>query len=508
MGLDVEGVVRVLGLPGVISVGEEDRDIADLLNERIDGNLLLGLAGNGLAVGITSAGPAGLEVDDILARANLLQVLDLVANEGTGLRGAELSVKEWVKVGTKNVNDGAEGVTVAKPGVNGFGGGNLASVTSGLEGRGSLRNEASKFRGRANVAGDSLVTDGDESDKVPLSPAGDFLELRASSVNAISINEDTNNHLQTVGAASSSDVLEGVAVGSVNTNVGESLLLDKTNLLKNIVLGHAASVAVVGGEGHAHLVPASTGGDAGGRRGGGGGAARNSGSGRGSGGGRNSRGGGQGRDAGRDIAVGVRANIDVLSASHGDGGTRVGVSARGDGLRGGVDNNGGGRDVGGGRGNGVGTSRGADVGGGLNNAGDGAASGLDGGIGAGDGRGGLDNGGDTTVGVGTAGELSGGGAADSGGVGDGDGGSRDGVGTSLRVAGHAGGGESDLGGGRGSLRGSLGRSLDRSGRGSRSDRDGAVAGRVNSLGGLRGHGAGRNREGDSWRLLARPSRPF
>lgn len=412
MGLDVELVARararalLCGLPRVILVREEDRHVANGLSEGLEGDCLLRLAGNGLSVRVTVVGPTSLKVDNILARADLLQVTDLVPNKLTSLGGAELLVEEGVEVGTEDINGGAEGRAVLEPDIDRLGDGDLAIVAGSLPRGPPLANQLNNLSRSDGVAGDGLVFSNNVRDKVPLSPLGNIIDLLLLGA----VGEDTEDHFQAMGLASITDFLEGVALGVVNTNVGESLLLDGSDLLLDLGLRHAVVVALEESESHAHVVTTGTGGDTGGsRRGGAGGSSGGlSGS---SGSGDSSVGG---RSAGGLIAVGEGADVCVVGVGDSDGAARVGVGTGGVGGRGGVHNNGVGGHGGGGRGNGVSTSAGTDVGGGLDDAGDGAAARLDGGVGASDGRGSLDDGGDTTVGVGTAGELGAGGTADSG----------------------------------------------------------------------------------------------
>ena len=410
-----------------------------------------------------------------------------------------------MEVGTQDVNSGAKGSAMVEPDVDGLGDGDLAGVASSLPCRLPLLNVLNNLSRLHGAAGNSLVFSDNERDKVPLGPVGNLINLLLLGA----VRENTEDHLHTIGLASLTDLLESVALGVVDANVGESLLLEGTDLVHNLRLRHAVILALEESEGHAHVVTTGTGGDTGGsRRGGAGGSS--GGLSRGSGRGDSSVGG---RSAGGLIAVGEGADVGVVSVGHSDGAARVGVGTGGVGGRGGVHDNSVGGHGGGGRGNGVGTSAGADVGGGLDDAGDGAAAGLDGGIGASDGRSSLDDGSDSTVGVGTAGELGAGGTADSGSVCDGQGGSGHGVRARLGVGAQAGSGKSDLGSGsgglgrslRGGLRGGLDGGLDGAlswgSRGSGSDRDGAVAGGLDGRGGLRGHGAGGNGEGDGCDML-------
>lgn len=475
-------------LPEVVGVGEEDGLRADLLNESLDSGGLLGGTGDSLAVGVTLAGPAGLKVDHVLV-ADGLKVLDLGADEGTGLVGGNIGVEEGVEVSAKDVNGTAESAARLLPDVDGLGGGDLARVAGGLEGGLARGDEASEAGGISVTVLDGLVTDDDEGNQIPLGPLADGGHLLLGTANAGAGDEDTNDQLEAVLTSSLTDVLETVAVSRVDTDVGEALLLDQSNILEDLVLGLAATLVGVRRVGHTHLLAADTSGDRGGRAAGASAARGDGGAGGGgsSGGHRDGRGGGSNGGGGGLVVAGEGADIGEVGAGDGYGLLILGVGAWGDGGRSGVDHDGAGRHVGGGGGNGVGTSAGADIGGGVDLAGDSGTAGLNGGDGAGNGGRGGDNSGHTTEGVRTAGQLSGGSTADGGGVPHGNGGGGDGVDTGGGEAGHSRGGERGLGdsGSRG-FRGS-----SRSGglRGARDTARGSLnAGGINTRSGDHGDG--------------------
>lgn len=457
------------GLPGVISVGEEDGLGADGAGNALDGDLLLGNTGDGLAVGVTGVGPAGLEVDDVLA-TDLLEDVKLAQSEGTGLSGGGVGVEEGVDVGTDNVDGRAQaGGTILLPDVNRLGSSDLTSVTGRLEGGLGGGDEAGEL-GSGNVsAGDGLVTDNNQLNHAPLSPLGDGLDLLLGTGGTSRLNVDTEDNVHAVLLGGVADELQTAAVSGVDTEKVEALVGNNLHVLGDLILSHAVTAVGVGGEGHTVLAGTGETGGAAGSGGSAGGNSRGSGSSDGSGSGSRS---GDGRGGGQASASGVGAVVGGVGLSHGDGGLGLSVGAGGDGGSGG-DNHGGvaGDDSGGTGDNGVGAGHGASVGGVLNDAGNGGTSGLDSGVGAGHNSAGGDNGGDFANGVGTAGESGGGGTADSGGVGDGHGGGRDGVGTSGGEAGDTVGGQSHVDGGN---RGSV----SRGGRGS------------SSHGGSHGHGAG------------------
>lgn len=323
---------------------------------------------------------------------------------------------------------------------------------------------------------DSLVTDNDQGDEVPLGPLVDRVHLLLGLGDARPVDVDTKDHLQVVLFGGLADVLETVAVSGVDAEVREALLSNFGNVLQHGSLVLAATIVGVGRVGHTHNVARGV---ARGGRGDSRGRGRTKADaqadtqvqGRGaSGGGRR---GGHRRGAG----AALRADVVVVGVGDSHGLLRLGVGARGVGSRSRVDQHGAAGHKGGDGGNGVGTSGGADVGGVLNDAGHGGAGRLHGSDGAGNGSRSLHDGGHTTNGVGAAGDLSTGSTADGGRVGDGQGLSGDGVDTRRREAGDNGGGQFNNGSaGGGGSRGSW-RSRSNHRRGRRSLNGGRWRGR-------------------------------
>lgn len=470
------------GLPEVVGVGEEHRVGAKRLLNGLDGLHLILRAGDGVAVGVTLAGPAGLEVHDIgLARANVLENVDLALDELAGLVGTSVVVEEGVDVGTDEINSRAERRAVLLPDIDGLGGGDIAVVSSLLELLLGGLDEAGELTGIAGATLNRLVTNDDESDHIPLGPLGDSGDLLLGALDAGAVDEDTDDHLQAALLSGGTNVLETVAVSGIHTDGAKALRLDERDILHNLGLALAATVVGVGRVGHSHAGATrwrlgEAGGGAG-RSGGGVGRSRSS--------------SGRGDRLGRLVAVGERrADVSVVGLSDSQGLLRLSVSARGE--RGGsrVDDDGARGDKGSRGSNGVGTRGRADVGRGLDDTGDGRSRGLDRGDGAGHGGRGLDHSGDTAIGVATTGQVGRGGTADGGSVGHGQSGRGDSEGTSGREAGDAGSRELDGGrSGSGRFNRSLGRGLGRS-RGL--DRGLSRSGR------LSGSGAGRRDDhGDS-----------
>lgn len=437
-------------LPFVVREGEEDGLLANLLDQGLDSGGLLGLTGDSGTVGITVVGPAGLENEHVLTRADLLEDLDLGAGKLTGLVGGGLGVEEGVDVGTDGVDGRAERLALLLPDVNGLGGGDIAGVARRLEGLLGRADETGQLAGIDVAVLDGLVTDDNQGDQVPLSPLAEGLDLLLGARNTGVVNVDTSDHLQVVLTGSLADVLETVAVGGVKADVGEALLGDVAHILEHFGLSLAATAVGVGRVGHTQDV-------GGGVARGGAGSGRADGRGRlkreahahahvddGGLAGRGSRTAGGGRRAGGGRgagAAGLGADVVVVSVGDGHGPLGLGVGTRGVGGRGRVDQHGAGGHVGDDGGNGVRASRGADVGGGLDDAGGGGTGGLDGSVRASDGGSAHHRGGDTPHGVGAAGDLSAGSIADGGSSGNGHGSCRDGVDARRREAGDRVGGQ-------------------------------------------------------------------
>lgn len=496
MVLNVE-LTRVL--PIIVGVREEDRLGANGAGNTLDGSLLLGNTGNSGTVGITSVGPASLQVQDVLV-TDALEDLVLAQSELTSLGGSGLGVEEGVDVGTDNINGRAQsGGSVLLPDVDGLGGGDVAGVAGALEGGLGGGDERGQLGGGNVAAGNSLVTDDNQLNHAPLGPGVDGVNLLLCAGGTGGLDVDSQNHLHAVLLAGVANVLKTAAVGGVDADQVEALVGDDLDVLGDLVLGHAVSAVGVRGESHTVLAGASQTGarGAGGLRGGAGAAGgNNSGGGDGgSGGGGNSRGRGSGRGL---SAGGEGAVVGGVGLSHGESLLGLGVGTGGDGGGDGVHNGGVAGDNGSGtRNHGVGTSSGAGVGGVRNDVGHGGTGGRLGSVGAGDSGLGADNSGDAANGVSTAGSSGGGGTADSGAVSHGEGGGRDGVDASGGVAGHAVGGQSHNDGrgrrGRGDAGGGSHGGSHSHGAGESAggvDGAGQGAGRLLGAGGLLGAGLG------------------
>lgn len=473
-------------LPHIVLVGEEDSLVTTALTDGLDGSGLLLLTGASRTVALTASGPTALQVDDIVTTADIGEEVELASDELTSGRGLDLGVEVGVDVGTGNVDNGADGGSDLGllPDVEGLGNG----VGAGVAGALGLDNldEVTELTGGTEVVHDGLVTDDEEFDEIPLGPLGNGINLLldvGSIVRATGgLDKDTNHHVHVVLATSTTNRLEGVAVGGVRTDNLEASILEVLDIGVNLARILAVTVGrFVRGVGDTVVVVAATevtgvGGLLLGLGRGLGGLLGNLGLGSHDllgrlGGLRGLLGnlvlGGHdlsllllgsfvlgGHDLGLlllgslvlgllgglgnlgrsgDTLLSVRADVDVVRLGDGHDLLRGSVGTRDIAGGDGVDDDGLLVARLGDRTDGVGTGSRADEDGGLNDAGDGTiVLGL---LGNGAGDGGLlvDNGGDTAQGVSSGGNLGGLSRTDGGGLGDGDGGGREGVGTGSRT---------------------------------------------------------------------------
>lgn len=446
-------------LPLVILVGEEDGLATNLGADGGKGDALLNETGEGKTVAVTLLGPAALQVDGLLAGADVVEKVDLALNEVTGLDGGDVRVEVGVDVGTGEVDDVAEGAgdISALPDVEGLSSGERAGVAGlGLDGG----DEGGELLSSAVAVHDGLVTDNEEVDHVPVSPSGEgvdlLLDLGGVVAAARVLDEDTDNHANTVLLAGGGDSVNGIAVGRVDTDKVEAVVLDVGDVLLDLggVLAFTGGT-VVRGVGDTVVVTVSAEGAIEATVAGLGGLRRRLGRrlGGSAGGGLRSRGRLRGRL--RNLGGGLRGLRNRRGSDRGLGSSSlragVGADSHEAGLGDGQDQLGcgvgtgsvaGGHGVlnvallghGGGDGSdGVGAGGGAHVHGVGDGAVDDIAIGHGGGHGAGDGGGGLDDGGDTTDSVSAGRNVSAGSHADGGGVGHGHGGSRESVGAGRRA---------------------------------------------------------------------------
>ena len=406
-------------------VREDDGLSTDSLADGLDSDGLEGRARAGDAIALTSRRPSGLEVDTGLARAELVDDVELALDELAGVGGDGVRVEEGVDVGADDVDGGAEHVLVLLEHVEDLGGGDWAGVAGASEDRLGGGDEGGELLSGADAVEDGLVTDDDEDDEVPAGEGREGGDLRLGALDAGLLDVDADDQVEAVGFAADGHVLEPVAVGlvsGVEADGGEALGGDVGEVLEDGGGVLARAGLVVWGVGDGPLV---TGGAEtalvwgwlgwlGGLDGGGGG------------------GGWDGELRGRR---GVRAVHDVVGLGDGGGDGGLGVGAGDHGGGGWVDEDGRLGHGGGRGGNGVRAGAGADVGGLDDDRGGHAVGGADGGDGADDRGLGGDDGGDTSVGVGAYWDRGRGGSADGGLLSHGDGRGRDGVGSWLEGCG-------------------------------------------------------------------------
>lgn len=247
------GALSLVALPQVVFEGEEDDVVRALLKDAGDGSLLLDLARAGGTHALTLAGPASLVALSGLA-ADAVEDLHLVLDEDTGLGSAGLGVEEGMDVGSRVLNEAAEGLgdAVHLPGTEGVGSG----VATSVAGESLLAgvDETSDLTRSAVAVQHGLVADRDDVNKVVLAPVLDGIDLLGDSRvvgRAMgSVNEDTEDHLAAVGLTGGTDVGEGVAVGGVGAESGDTGLGEGLDVLHDIALGLAVAVLSVGSVSH------------------------------------------------------------------------------------------------------------------------------------------------------------------------------------------------------------------------------------------------------------------
>lgn len=289
---------------------------------------------------------------------------------------------------------------------------------------------------------DGLVADDNQVDQTPLTPLDNVGDLLLGTSDTSVGNEDTNDHMQAGGLASIANVLETIAVGGVDANNLEALASNDFNIGHHLTSALALTAIGVWRVGH---TPGRATTELGGL-------------GRSLGGLSNwllgrcrswlwlradgfflwtfhwllnwllDRLGDWLFDLGGVSTGWLRADVDIVGFSYGDGRSGLGVGTRSVGGWGRIDNDGALEDGGGGWRNGVSSLGWAYIRGGLDDAGVGVSNGLDGRDGAGHGGRFLHDRGHTAVGVRAWVDRSGRGTADGGLLGDDDGGGLDGVG--------------------------------------------------------------------------------
>ena len=236
---------------------EEDGLATDLLTDTTHGGGLLLLARAGSTVTATIRWPSDLEVDTLLSRAKGLNDIKLALGELAAGLSRDVGVEEWVDVGTHNIDNVAQGRGVLLENVQWLSGGDWAVVAGAAETLLGGVDEASKLGGRAETSKDSLVTDDDKRDDVPVLELDELIDLWSSTGKTSVLDEDTDDHVEAVSDAACGDVLEAVAVGlvgGVETDGGKSLVLDLSEIRHDLSGALALSIVGVWGIGNGPVV--------------------------------------------------------------------------------------------------------------------------------------------------------------------------------------------------------------------------------------------------------------
>ena len=171
-------------------------------------------------------GPSGLHHVHILARADTFKLGDFSLDEWPGFVSGGLRVEVRVQVGCNNINHAAECAAARQPRLDWLSGADGASIASAGEGALGGRNETSKSRSTAVAIEDSLVTNDNELNNVPLGPFHDVGDLALCTGDTGAADEDAEDQLHVVGTGSRANILEGAAVGAVDTDGAEAFACD------------------------------------------------------------------------------------------------------------------------------------------------------------------------------------------------------------------------------------------------------------------------------------------
>jgi len=257
--LDVPGA---RGLPGVGLVAEDAGMVTDLLNDAVQGLLLLGLTGDGLAVGGSLGRPPNLR--DELAPgsgfgAHFGSLLELLVGKFTGLGSSLATVEVWLDLSGKDVDDIAESRTILLPGCDSLGGGHGdgGRETSAVELLLYVLDIAREGASVATVAGDVLVADDEHGHGILGGVLDDVLELLIGTlgVRAVaSVEEDAVDDVESMLLAGGDNVLENAAVGTVDTDGGVAEVGDLADVVLHFSFGLAVSTLGVGSVGDGPLI--------------------------------------------------------------------------------------------------------------------------------------------------------------------------------------------------------------------------------------------------------------
>jgi hypothetical protein len=241
-------------LPVIVLEREHDGLASNSLHYALDGSGLLGSTWAGLSVARTFRWPSGLQVETALAWAKTIDNVKLALGEVAGFAGINIGVEEGVDVATDNVNNTAKGAGILLPGAQGLGSGAWAGVSSAGESGLAGGDEASEFTSGSGTRGNGLVTDDNELDEIPSSPAGDVSDLLLSTRDTGAADENANDHLKARDCACISDVLKTRAVSAVDTDNLEAAKSDQGDISEDVSGTLALSVLLVWSVSHGPLV--------------------------------------------------------------------------------------------------------------------------------------------------------------------------------------------------------------------------------------------------------------
>lgn len=250
-------------LPGVVLVGEDAGLAADLLEDLLHGDLLVLRAGNSVAVGVTTLGPADLS--DVLALggsagADLSSLSELLSSEVTGLVGRDGGGEVRVDLDGENVNVVAESSALLLPGAYGLSGGdsNVRGETAAAELVTDVVDVAGELFSLAVAVEHALVSNDDHGNAVLGGLVGDLGELVVGVLGertlASTLKEDAVDDLETILLAGGYNELEDAAVGAVGTDGGEAHIGNLLDITLDLITALALAVLGIGGVGHGPLV--------------------------------------------------------------------------------------------------------------------------------------------------------------------------------------------------------------------------------------------------------------
>jgi len=227
-------------LPHVVECSEHDEVRADTALDRADGSGLVGWRGNGILEALATPWPAGFSDHGVLSTTSAGNGLHLGENPWTGVGSLDVTVKVWVSVGSGVVGSLAKS-WVGLDGNKGVDSDDLASVAGSREKATGGRDGRGDGADGSGTRVDELVTDGDgvEVRPVTVGSSDDGGDLGSDLGDVVNTGKD----LHALGLGDSEDVLDLVAVGTVDT---DHVVVAAVNLSKvggDLCSGLAANVA-------------------------------------------------------------------------------------------------------------------------------------------------------------------------------------------------------------------------------------------------------------------------